>query len=322
MSKNVTVPPNPPIPFVARIREDESAVWIEHLSRAMPGERIVPVSGLAAEEVTAAEVAIVANPDPEDLAGMASLKWVHSVWAGVENLVGGLCGSGLTVVRLVDPNLAMTMAEAVLAWTLYLHRDMPRYASQQKRKEWLPHPYVKPQNRSVGLLGLGELGVAAARTLLAAGFDVRGWSRSPKRIEGVATCHGDSGLSDMLSATDILVCLLPLTDETRGLLNERRLALLPKGASLVNFGRGPILDTAALSAALDSGAMAHAVLDVFDEEPLPADSPLWSHPCITVLPHVSGPTDPETASGIVAANVRRYRETGTIPPGVDLARGY
>jgi glyoxylate/hydroxypyruvate reductase A len=247
---------------------------------------------------------------------------VHSVWAGVERLVADLDDTGLTIVRLVDPQLAETMAEAVLAWTLYLHRDMPAYARQQDQGAWLPRAYVRPQRKRVGLLGLGALANAAVDRLRAAGFQVAGWSRGRKDMPGVDCYAGDAELATMLARTDILVCLLPLTPATRGLLDASMLAHLPRHASLINFARGPIIDDEALRQALDSGRLAHAVLDVFAVEPLPPDQWQWRHPNVTVLPHCSAPTDMETASLIVARNIRRYRASGLLPDGIDLRRGY
>ncbi|MBU9366046.1 glyoxylate/hydroxypyruvate reductase A [Burkholderia multivorans] len=314
--------PKPALPFVANPDYPFGTQWIDALQCAMPDERIVPLDSLDAEARAACDVVIVANPRPEDLRTLPALKWVHSVWAGVERLMRDLADSDLKIVRLVDPQLAGTMAEAVLAWTLYLHRDMPRYAAQQARREWQAHDYTRPERKTVGLLGLGALGEASARRLLDAGFNVSGWSRTRKAIDGV-TCHaGEGELGAMLQSADILVCLLPLTPQTTALLNRETLAMLKPGASLINFARGPIVDDAALENALDSGALRHAVLDVFATEPLPADSWHWTHPSVTVLPHISAPTDRETASSIVAGNIRRYRETGAIPPCVDRAQGY
>jgi glyoxylate/hydroxypyruvate reductase A len=233
-----------------------------------------------------------------------------------------LADSDLKVVRLIDPQLADTMAEAVLAWTLYLHRDMPRYCAQQQRRQWESHDYVRPQRKTIGLLGLGELGEASARRLLAAGFNVCGWSRSRKAIAGVDCYAGDAELAPMLRATDILVCLLPLTPQTTSLVNAGTLGCLREHAALINFARGTIVDDAALQAALASGALSHAVLDVFATEPLPADSWHWADPRVTVLPHISAPTDRKNASAIVAGNIRRFRESAEMPRCVDRGRGY
>ncbi|MGU3284048.1 2-hydroxyacid dehydrogenase [Methylobacterium mesophilicum] len=300
---------------------DQEAEYLQVLSAAMPGERLVPFRLMVEAERAAARVAIVANPDPAEIAALPGLVWVQSLWAGVEKLVGAF-DRPLPIVRLVDREMARAMAEAVLAWSHYLQRDMPAYARQQRERVWRPHPYRKPADTVVGLLGLGELGTAAAGRLVGAGFLVTGWGRTPKTVPGIATFHGADGLGAMLGGCDILVCLVPLTPETRGLVNAARLAALKPGAALINFARGPIVVTDDLIAALDSGHLSHAVLDVFDTEPLPAGSPLWTHLGVTVLPHISGPTDMDSAATTVAANLREYRSTSQPPQGVDAGRGY
>jgi glyoxylate/hydroxypyruvate reductase A len=311
-----------PIPFVAAADYAQTNAWVQALQQAMPDERVVAFDQLSESEKQSVTVAIVANPDPANLLQMPALKWVHSVWAGVERLVADLGQSQLKIVRLVDPQLAETMAEAVLAWTLYLHREMPAYARQQKNSQWLAREYIRPQSKTVSLLGLGALGEAAAKHLLTAGFQVCGWSRSQKNIVGVDCFSGESGLSAMFARTNILVCLLPLTPDTRGLLNAARLAQLPKGASLVNFARGALVQDDDLQDALNAQHLQHAVLDVFETEPLPIASWHWQHPQVTVLPHISAPTDKQTASAIVAGNIRRYRDDGSLPLLVDVAKGY
>lgn len=312
----------PRIALVTRLSPEAEARWAGHLASALPGEQIGSFRDLTPTERAEVDIAIVANPGPADLAELPNLVWVHSLWAGVEGLVAELGHLARPIVRLVDPELARAMGEAALAWTYYLFRNMPAYAAQQRARVWQGQPYKRPSRTKVGVLGLGELGAAAALRLRDAGFDVHGWSRSPKEILGV-TCHaGDAALDRMLAEVEICVCLLPLTGETCGLLDARRLALLPEGAQIINFARGLILDGTALIEALDCGRIGHAVLDVFEVEPLPEASPFWGHPKVTVLPHISATTDPETASAIVGAHVAEYRAIGRIPPSVDLTRGY
>ncbi|BEV15879.1 glyoxylate/hydroxypyruvate reductase A [Herbaspirillum sp. DW155] len=311
-----------PIPFVSQSDAASVAAWLQALRAAMPEEEILAFADLNEHQRAQCRLAIVANPDPVHLKQLPQLQWVHSVWAGVERLVADLGQSGLQITRLVDPRLAATMAEAVLAWTLYLHRDMPHYARQQQARQWQPLEYVLPEQRRVGILGLGALGQAAAGALRQARFPVMGWSRSARSVPGVQSYSGMDGLAQMLAQTDILVCLLPLTADTRGLLDATRLALLPPQAQLINFARGPIIDDAALRQVLDDGRVRHAVLDVFATEPLPPEAWPWSHPSVTVLPHCSAPTDSGTASAIVAANIRHYRQTGEIAANVDPGRGY
>ncbi|WP_347554115.1 glyoxylate/hydroxypyruvate reductase A [Robbsia sp. KACC 23696] len=318
----------PPLPFLCSPHYAFAQQWIETLQAAMPNERVVPFSALSDAEKAACPVAIVANPNPDDVRALTGLQWVHSVWAGVERLVADLDaapaagGTSLQIVRLVDPALADTMAEAVLAWTLYLHRDMPAYAKQQQAAQWLQHDYTRPAAKTVGLLGLGALGEAAAHRLRAAGFQVSGWSRRRKTIAGVQCHAGEAELHAMLAQSDIVVCLLPLTADTRHLVDTAALAAMKPSAGFINFARGPIVDDVALRAALDNAQLKHAVLDVFDQEPLPADSWHWRHADVTVLPHISAPTDRVSASEIVASNIAAYRANGTIPAAVDRQQGY
>lgn len=310
------------LPFIAPPDAPFQAEWIAALQAAMPRETVVPFAAMNDAAREACTVAVVANPRPEDLRRLPNLRWVHSVWAGVERMLADLADMDLKIVRLVDPQLADTMAEAVLAWTLYLHRDMPRYASQQRQRLWQPLDHVRAQDRTVSLLGLGVLGEAAARRLVAAGFKVQGWSRTLRAVDGVACFAGENGLAEVLASSDIVVCLLPLTAETRGLLDDAALGRLKRSASLINFARGAIVDDEALRRALDAGTLSHAVLDVFATEPLPAESWHWAHPVVTVLPHVSAPTDRKTASAIVAGNISAYRRDGLIPAHVDREQGY
>lgn len=307
---------------VALVMEEPASEWQHMLAALLPEERLVPFQDLQDEEKPTVEIAIVANPDPAEVAELPNLKWIHSLWAGVERLVAELGPKTPPIVRLIDPELARTMAEAVLAWTYYIHRDMPAYHRQQQNALWQPLPYVKPQDFTVGILGLGVMGMKAAERLKEAGFNVEAWSRSPKRVPGIDTFSGNDGLEALLAASDVVICLVPLTSETRGLIDARHLSLFKPGASIINFARGPVVVSADLIEALDAGKLSHAVLDVFDSEPLPQGSPFWAHPNVTVLPHISGPTDRGTAAAVVAANIRAYRESGKMPVTVDPVLGY
>jgi len=310
------------IPLVARLNDWETAQWLRHFETAFPNARVAPLETLTPQERAQARCAIVANPDTADLATLPNLKWVQSLWAGVERLVRELPDDTIAITRMNDPQLAETMAEAVLAWTLYLHRDMPLYRQQQNTAQWVQHDVTLPKDRPIGILGLGTLGRAAATKLRSSNFPVLGWSRTPTTMPEVETFSGKDGLDTLLSRSRILVLLLPLTPETTGLLNAERLARLPQGAALINFARGPIIETEALLHTLETRHLNHAVLDVFKNEPLPPTCPYWSHPHITVLPHISGPTSYETASKVAAHNIRTYLETGNLPPIVNRSQGY
>lgn len=312
----------PVLPFASRLTITETQAWLDALRNALPDCDVLLLEDVTEAQRAGVDVAIAANPDPATLKTLPNLKWVQSLWAGVEQLLAETQDADFAIVRMTDPHLAKTMAEAVLAWTLYLHRDMPRYRAQQNVRLWQQHPTRLPSQRTIGVLGLGNLGKAACQMLVQHGFKVCGWGRSPTSIAGVETYDGKKGLDAVLRQSTILVCLLPLTPQTRGLLTEETLSLLPNGASLINFARGPIVDTPALLRHLDCGHLAHAVLDVFVEEPLPQKSPLWSHPKITVLPHISALTNQQTASKLVAENINQFLINGTIPPSVDKVLGY
>lgn len=311
-----------PIAFVSRTDKASEAQWISTLAKALPKQLIISYDEMSAEDRKRVEFAIVANPDPACIANLPNLKWMHSLWAGVERLVSELGPNAAPIVRLTDPELSRVMAEAVLAWTHYLQRDMPAYRQQQNDNIWQEREYRHPKNLTVGVLGLGELGSEAAKTLSHAGFNVMGWSRTQKTLSNVECVSGDLGLADLLKQSDIIVCVVPLTPQTRGIINAERLKTMKNGAQLINFARGPVIDADALLDALDNGKISHAVLDVFEIEPLPSASPLWKHKNVTLLPHISAPTSAQSSAAIVAKNFNHWLETGVLPVTVDLIRGY
>jgi glyoxylate/hydroxypyruvate reductase A len=309
-----------PLLLVTSLPTAEEAAWREALGAAMPGERIASVSDGA--PVGAAEIAIVANPPLGSLAGLPNLRWIQSLWAGVDRLVLDDTLPDVPVRRLIDPTLARAMAEAVAAAVLHLHRDFPLYAAQQRAGTWRQHPVRPAGERRVTILGLGEMGRAAADLLRALGFPVRGWSRSGTAHGAIPVASGADGFAQSLATADILVNLLPLTPDTRGILKTDAFRQLPPGAALVNFGRGAHVVEDDLLAALATGALGHAILDVFPEEPLPPDHRLWTHPAITILPHVAAPTHMASAAALVAEAVAEFRRTGRAPAGIDRTRGY
>jgi glyoxylate/hydroxypyruvate reductase A len=214
------------------------------------------------------------------------------------------------------------MVECVLASVMLLHRQFPAYGRQQARAEWRQRAQPLAPQRRIGVLGLGELGSAAARTLAGLGFPVSGWSRTPREVAGVRCHSGAEGMERLLEGAEILVNLLPLTPDTAGVLDRRLFGRLPRGAGVVNLARGRHLVEGDLLAALESGQVDHAVLDVFAQEPLPPEHPFWRHPRVTVLPHVAAYSEPSTAARIAAENVARFR-AGQAPTAlIDPGRGY
>jgi glyoxylate/hydroxypyruvate reductase A len=310
------------IPFVSRGLPDDRQDWINQLSLRMPFAMVRDFASCTADERARARVAIVANPEPADVAAMPNLVWVQSLWAGVERLVAELPADGPNIVRLVDPQLAETMAEAVLAWTLYLHRSMPIYRQQQNDRVWRQHRLATARETCVGLLGFGHLGRKAAERLVANGFTVAAWDLSPQPMAGVTPYRGQDGLQAMLASSDIIVLLLPLTSMTRGIIRKETLLHCKSGAAVINFARGGLVVSEDLLAALDSRRISHAVLDVFDVEPLPEDDVFWRRTDVTVLPHISAPTNRSTAAAIASRNIQEFLTNGSVPSAVDRNRGF
>lgn len=308
--------------LIGSLDAEDYADWRRHLLAHLPaGEELV----LATEphDPAAVEVALVANPPHGSLARYPRLRFIQSLWAGVDRMLSDpALPTSLPIARLVDPGLTQAMVECALASVMLLHRQLPAYARHQAERAWRQLPQPLAPQRPVGLLGLGELGAGAARALAAIGFPVTGWSRTPKTIPGVTCVSGAEGMAQLLASAEILVNLLPLTPDTANLLDARLFAQLPQGAGLVNLARGRHLVEADLLAALDSGRIGHAVLDVFVQEPLPAEHPFWGHGRITVLPHVAAYSEPATAARITLENVARFRAGQRPEALVDPARGY
>lgn len=310
------------IPFVSDAHDQLKALWLHYLENEMSEYKIVLFENLSLNQIQNAKVAIVANPKSADIARMSNLVWVQSLWAGVEKLMQDIPDASFDIVRMVDPKMAETMAQSVLAWTLYLHKNMPVYKQQQMQKIWKQHIEILPEEKNIAVLGLGNLGISSVLKLQENGFNVLGWSRSKKDIQGVTTYYGDEGLNQMLTKADIVICLLPLTQATTNLLNKQKLDLLRPNTALINFARAKIINYKYLFEKIERSELSHAVLDVFESEPLGTDSILWDNPNITILPHISGPTNMKSASRIALKNINAYYQKGILPIFIDKKRGY
>ncbi len=301
-------------------RDDDAVAWRKALQDRLPDLdfRIWPETGDPAE-IT---MALVWLPPAGLLQSLPNLRAIFSLGAGVDAMLAQPDLPDVPLCRLVDRSLTTTMSEFVLANVLHYHRDLDLFAAQQAAARWRLVLPRAPASRTVGVMGLGELGSDAARRLLVNGFRVRGWSRRPKRLDGIETFAGAEGLGPFLAACDYLVCLLPLTAETAGILNADLFARLPEGAALIHVGRGGQLVPADLLAALDRGHLRGALIDVTPVEPLPPDDPLWRHPGVRITPHAASYALPETAAETIAANIERLRRGEPLLARVDRERGY
>jgi glyoxylate/hydroxypyruvate reductase A len=306
------------------LTDAEWRVWHAALSAAAPEWAWLDASQ-ARQVPDAVTVAVVANPPPGSLQGLPRLALIQSLWAGVDRLLAdATLPPGVPLARMVDPAMSAAMAQTALWAVLGLQRGFFTYAMQQRQGRWRQLPQRRADETRVTLLGLGAMGRAAAAALQGQGFALQAWTRTPAADPPPSwpVHHGDAALPALLAASDIVVNLLPLTAATRGLIDARFLRALPRGAGLVNLARGAHVVEPDLLAALDDGQVAHAVLDVFAIEPLPAGHPFWAHPRVTVLPHAAAATDPRTASAVVAANLRALQEGRPLAHRVDRRIGY
>lgn len=299
------------------------ALWDEYrpalqaaLARLDPSARLVQDADPASVDYI-----IYAPASPlQDFTPFVRCKAVLNLWAGVERIVGN---PTLTqpLCRMVDPALTESMVEWVVGHALRHHLGLDRHIVNPGHV-WDPKVPPLARERPVAMLGMGALGTAAARALLALNFPVTGWSRTPKSVSGIPCHHGDDGLATVLRGAQIVVTLLPLTPETERLITPERLSLLAPGAFLLNPGRGALIDDEALLAALDSGQLGHATLDVFRTEPLPQDHPFWAHSRVTVSPHIAADTRPHTSAEVIVENIRRGEAGEPFLHLVDRARRY
>jgi glyoxylate/hydroxypyruvate reductase len=298
--------------------------WVARLAALLPGRRI---DTLETVERTSVTYALTWRHPPGSLRDLPNCRAIFSLGAGVDHVFADPHLPDLPIVRVVDPDLTERMSEWVVMQTLMHHRQFRRYDRQQRQRVW-DEDEAQPAARDVrvGLLGLGVLGLDAARKLQMLRFDVAGWSRTPKTVQGLPTYHGDAGLDALLGRSDIVVSLLPLTPQTRGLLNAALIAKLPRdgriGPVLINAGRGGSQVEADIVAALESGRLKGASLDVFESEPLAADSPLWGREDVFITPHNSAISRPEAVARYVVDQILGHERGEPLRNLVVRDRGY
>lgn len=300
----------------------EAAPWARALRAEMPDVdfRIAPDGMGRPADI---DVALVWKPPQGLLASLPNLKAMINLGAGVDGLLADpTLPPGVPLARLVDPALTSGMTEYVVHGVLHFHRGFPAMGVSQRARQWVPAATPATAARRVGILGFGELGQNAAQHLTKLGFDVAGWSRTDKTVEGVESYAGPDALTPFLRRSDILVCLLPLTPDTQGILNAQTFAALPKGAFVINAARGSHVVEADLLAALESGHVAGAMLDVFQVEPLPEAHPFWTHPAVIITPHIASLTVAKSAAPRVAENINRAMAGKPLLDLVNRNRGY
>lgn len=294
-------------------------VWRRVLAEAMPDLPFWEGTAEAPEDVRYVACWI----PPEDLfERYPNIEVLISIGAGADQFDQSRVPDHVRIARMITPGISDMMRDYVTLGVMALHRNLPLFIDQQKRQVWQSSDYPLARRRRVGVMGLGQLGQAALAALSPFGFQCAGWARSPHQIDGVTCFAGTAALPDFLSNLDIVVCLLPLTPETQGILNADLFARLPKGARLLHCGRGAHLDQDALCAALDRGHLTAAMLDVTNPEPLPSDHRLWSHPKLLITPHIATQTDFEEGADCCARILKAHQSGLTSPEFVDRQTGY
>lgn len=311
----------PPALYFAGIGS-RAAEWHRVFAEVAPELRLV--EQLPPEEERASiHYALAWKPKPGELQHLPNLRAIFGLGAGVDSILAdATLPAGVPLVRMVDPGLTQGMVEYCLWQVLYHHRHFWETEEAQRRRHWLEQYYPAPWDRTVGIMGLGEIGRAVAAQLTTFKFKLRGWSRTAKKIDGMESFAGLAALPAFLKDCDILLCLLPLTPETRGLLNADFFAHLPQGAALINAGRGAQVNEADLLSAMKSGRIGSATLDVFQTEPLPPDHPFWRQERLFITPHNASFTDAKAAATAIRQQIANHRSGLPLQHVVDRARGY
>jgi len=302
------VSPLPVAPYAEALRRAAQGIEVWTSDDEAPPERV--------------EALLAWRLQPGQVARYPNLRLVCSIGAGVDKLMPADLPDSVLLARVVDANQGCEIAQYVLACTLGFTRDLGRYARQQAAAQWLRHPVRAAAQCRVGLLGLGAVGQAVARAFMPLGYPVAGWSRRGEPVGGVEVFSGDDGLAALLARSDVLVCTLPLTPATRGLLDRAVLSRLPRGAFVVSVGRGEHVVEADLRALLDEGHLAGAALDVFEREPPEPSNWVWQHPKVVATPHIAAQASFDTVAAQCLDALRRARDGRPQPNGVDRSAGY
>ena len=301
---------------------EDMDVWSSSLQEAMPemDVRVYPDEG----NVNDIEYAVVWKHPRGILKQYPNLKAILSLGAGVDHVISDPeLPDGLPIVRLVDKKLTHEMILHSLHWVLHFHSDQYLYRIQQQSREWIQKSSVQSEDRTIGIMGLGNIGKAIGDSLINLDFKVVGWGARPKNSLGaIEYYYGHELLSKFLSETDILINVLPLTENTKNLLTKTELSHLPKGSFIINIGRGGIINENDLISIIDKGHIAAAALDVFSEEPLPENNSLWHHPSVYVTPHIAGQSNPSSAAKTIAENIRLIEKGESPYPIYSLNSGY
>ncbi|PMR66942.1 2-hydroxyacid dehydrogenase [Halomonas heilongjiangensis] len=297
-----------------------AAAWASYFAEHAPDLdfRVWPDAG----DLDEVEYLIAWQAPADFIAQLPRLKVFFSSGAGVDHVDFSAVPAHIPIVRMVEPGIIDGMVEYVSLMVLALHRDFFDYVEAKAARTWDPLEVPPASSRTIGVMGMGSLGCAVLERLANYGFRLRGWNRSLRHLDGVESFSGPEQLQPFLEGCDVLICLLPLTSATQGILNRELFSALPAGAALINVGRGPHLVDADLLEALDSGLLSRAILDVTDPEPLPPEHPFWAHPRVFLTPHVASMTQPESAAPILLENLRRHQGGEPLANVIDRSRGY
>lgn len=314
------MPHNMSLNVLYRGPKDRGQCWQDLINRQLP--EVQWHYWPAVENHENVDILVCWKPPRDYQQDYPNLKVIFSVGAGVDQLNMTTVPSKVKVVRMLDPSIQQEMAEYVQMSVLNIHRNTLAYQAMNQKSQWCQLPHVKTADRTVGIMGLGNLGQATAKAVQSLGFRVTGWSNTAKKLEKVNCFYGQTQLTEFLQLTDILVCLLPLTAETKGLLDHTSMSLLPKGASIINVGRGQHLVVDDLIELLDTQHLEYAILDVFIKEPLADNDPLWQHPKVLVTPHIAAITQNDSAGQALVDNIQRYMQNKPMLGLVDRELGY